>query len=151
MRGPYVNPLLRGFAILGNEASPPRFFPAPPLGGLSLPFSDAVQVGSVLLVSDQIGKLPGQLDVVRGGLVAEARQALENIKAIAERHGSSLRYVVKCKVFLADMREWGAFNEVYRRCFSHELPARSAFGASRLVLGARAEVEGVAHVPAAPA
>jgi len=151
MRGLNVNPLLCGFAILGPEVSPPRFFPAPPLGGLSLPFSEAVQVGNLLFVSGQIGNLPGQLDVVPGGLVAEARQALENIKAIVERHGSSLEYVVKCTVFLADMREWGAFNEVYRRYFSHDLPARSALGASGLALGARVEVECVAYAPAARA
>ena len=67
--------------------------------------------------------------------------------AILERHGSSLDRVVKCTVFLAEINEWPAFNEVYREYFQTNLPARSALAASGLALGARVEVECIAFVP----
>lgn len=149
MPGWLAVPFLCGVALVGAEASPPRFFPPSPEGGAPLPFSEAVQVGELLFVSGQIGNVPGKLELVPGGLVPEARQALQNIQAVVERHGSSLENVVKCTVFLADMREWGTFNGVYRQYFSHNLPARSALGASGLALGARTEVECIAYVPPA--
>ena len=72
---------------------------------------------------------------------------MENVKAALERHGSSLSDVVKFTVFLADISEWGAFNEVYRTYFPERFPARSALGASGLAKGARVEVECVAYAP----
>jgi 2-iminobutanoate/2-iminopropanoate deaminase len=114
----------------------------------TLPFSEAVRDGDLLFLSGQIGNVPGKLELVPGGMRAEAAQAMENIRAIVERHGSSMSHVVKCTVFLADMKEWSDFNEVYRKAFPGELPARSALGANGLALGARVEVECVAHVPA---
>ncbi len=123
------------------------FFRSPDPALSRLPFSEAVRVGDLLFVSGQIGNAPGDLRLVPGGIAAEARQALENLKAIVERHGSGVDQVLKCTVFLADMGEWSAFNEVYRGFFSRRLPARSALGASGLALGARVEVECVAYVP----
>jgi 2-iminobutanoate/2-iminopropanoate deaminase len=133
---------------LGSPADPPvpQFFPSPDPALAALPFSEAVRTGDLLFVSGQIGNAPGTLDLVPGGIEAEARRALENMQAILERHGSSLDRVVKCTVFLADMREWPAFNEVYRRFFTRGLPARSALGASGLARGARVEIECVASV-----
>lgn len=113
----------------------------------SLPFSEAVQVGSLLFLSGQIGSLPGSTTLAPGGIGPEARQALANIQAILARHGASLKDVVKCTIFLADIGEWGAFNAVYREVFSAPYPARSALGSSGLVFGARAEVECMAVVP----
>lgn len=109
-----------------------------------LPFSEAVQVGSTLYLSGQIGVQPGTLQLVPGGMRAEARQTMDNIRAILEQHGYSLRDVVKCTVMLADMAEWGNFNDVYRTYFDGRFPARSAFGANGLALGARVEVECIA-------
>jgi reactive intermediate/imine deaminase len=134
----------------------PQFFPSPDRALAALPFSEAVRVGDLLFVSGQIGNTPGTLDLVPGGTEAEGQRALENMRAILERHGSSLDRVVKCTVFLADMREWPAFNDVYRSYFSRGLPARSALGASGLARGARVEIECVASVgpqpwPAPPA
>lgn len=104
------------------------------------PFSEAVRVGDMLWLSGQIGTgADGQ--VVPGGIAAETRQAMENIRRVLERHGSSLDQVVKCLVMLADMAEWPAMNEVYRTFFPNHLPARSAFGATGLALGARVEIE----------
>jgi 2-iminobutanoate/2-iminopropanoate deaminase len=131
----------------GGPAAGPHYFPMPSTGGSPLPFSEAVKVGDTLYVSGQIGNLPGTLTLATGGIVPEARRTLENIKAILERHGSSLEHVVKCTVFLADIKEWPAFNEVYREFFKTNLPARSALGASGLALNARVEVDCIAFVP----
>jgi reactive intermediate/imine deaminase len=106
-----------------------------------------VQLGDTLYVSGQVGNQPGTLTLAAGGIGPEARQALDNMKAILERHGSSLDSVVKCTVFLADIKEWPAFNEVYQTYFKKNLPARSALAASGLAIGARVEVECIAFVP----
>ena len=114
---------------------------------LNLPFSDSVRVGDTLYLSGQLGNRPGTLTLPPGGIRAEARQALDNMKAVLEQGGSSLAHVVKCTIFLADMDEWPAFNEVYREYFAAgALPARSAFGAASLALGARVELECIAVV-----
>jgi reactive intermediate/imine deaminase len=106
----------------------------------ALPFSAAVRVGDMLYLSGQIGTdSAGQL--VPGGIGPETRQTMENIRRVVEQNGASMDRVVKCLVMLADMKEWGAMNEVYVRYFPDHLPARSAMGASGLALGARVEVE----------
>ena len=126
------------------QATAPEFFPAADSALRTLPFSEAVAVGDLLFLSGQIGVAPGPLVLVPGGLEPEARQAMENIKGVLERHGSSMDKVVKCTIFLADMKEWPAFNAIYRQYFSGHYPARSAFGANGLALGARVEVECIA-------
>ena len=125
-----------------------EYYPSPPLDGQPLPFSEAVRAGDTLYVAGQIGHFPGTRRLVPGGLKPEARQLMENMQAVLERHGASLDHVVKCTVFLADMAEWPAFNEVYVQYFKKNLPARSAFAASALALGARVEVECIAYLPA---
>lgn len=112
---------------------------------LGLPFSAAVRVDETLYVSGNIGNQPGTLELAPGGIEGETRQTMENLKAVLEHAGSSLDRVVKCTVFLADMAEWGAMNEVYRTYFENP-PARSALGASGLALGARVEIECIAVV-----
>ena len=126
----------------------PEFLRAPRAAELALPFSEAVRAGDFLFLSGQLGNVPGKLELVPGGIGPEATQTMENIKAILERHGSSLEAVVKCTVFLADIAEWPAFNAVYRTYFSERFPARSALAASGLALGARVEVECIAYAPA---
>ena len=109
-------------------------------GSRPLPFSEAVRVGDMLYLSGQLGTdSTGRL--VAGGIGPETRQALANIASALERHGSSLDQVVKCTAMLADMREWGAMNEVYVTFFRSHRPARSAFGTNGLALGARIELE----------
>lgn len=112
----------------------------------SLPFSAAVRVGDVLYVSGQMGTNDRGSELVPGGIEAETRQTLANMKTILERHGSSLDRVVKCTVMMADMSEWPAMNAVYVEHFPLHLPARSAFGASALALGGRVEIECIATV-----
>ncbi|MDZ7667903.1 MAG: Rid family detoxifying hydrolase [Gammaproteobacteria bacterium] len=109
-----------------------------------LPFSEAVRLGDTLYLSGQIGVKPGTLELVQGGMAAEARQTMENIQATLEANGRSMNDVVKCTVMLADMSEWAAFNEIYQDYFEPPYPARSAFGANGLALGARLEVECIA-------
>ena len=118
-----------------------EYFPvADSLAGMRLPFSEAVRVGSMLYLSGALGIDAGG-SLVPGGIEAETRQALANIAAILERHGSSMDRVVKVTVMLADIGEWSAMNGVYVERFGGHLPARSAFGASGLALGARVELE----------
>ena len=109
----------------------------------SLPFSEAVRLGDVLYLSGQMG-IDRSVHLVPGGIAAETRQALENIKATLEKYGSSLEHVIKATVMLADMSEWGEMNKVYLEYFSKNLPARSAFGTSGLALGGRVEIECIA-------
>ena len=108
-----------------------------------LPFSAAVRVGTMLYLSGQIG-IDATGALVPGGIQAETRQAMENIKAVLEQHGSSLDRVVKATVMLADINEWADMNSVYLTYFSSHLPARSALGANGLALGARVEIECIA-------
>ena len=113
---------------------------------MELPFSEAVRVGHMLYLSGKIGNIPGTSNLAEGGIQGETRQTLENIKATLEKHGSSLGEVVKCTVFLADIKEWGAMNEVYRTYFPTDPPARSALGSSGLALNSRVEIECLATV-----
>ncbi len=110
------------------------------------PFSKAVRVDHMLYLSGDLGLPPGSRELVEGGIGPETRQTLENIKATLEAHGSSLSEVVKCTVFLADIDEWAAMNEVYKTYFPKNPPARSALGSSGLALGARTEIECIATV-----
>jgi reactive intermediate/imine deaminase len=103
--------------------------------------SDVVRVGNMLYLSGKLGTdSTGKL--APGGIAAETKQTLENIKSVLEKNGSSMDNVVKCTVMLADIKEWADMNTVYATFFKKErLPARSAFGTSGLVLGARVEIE----------
>lgn len=118
-----------------------EFLTTPEMAAMGFPFSEAVRVGHMLYLSGQVGNLPGEARVVEGGIQAETRQTMENIKAILERYGSSLDRVVKCTVMIDDMAEWPAMNEVYATYFPGPKPARSALGADGLALSARVEIE----------
>ncbi|MEM7503917.1 MAG: RidA family protein [Pseudomonadota bacterium] len=110
-----------------------------------LPFSSAVRVDNTLYLSGNLGNRPGENVLVSGGIEAETRQTMDNIKAVVEQFGSSMDKIVKCTVFLADMDEWPAMNAVYRTYFDRP-PARSALGANGLALDARVEIECIAIV-----
>lgn len=107
----------------------------------NMPFSAAVRVGDLLILSGQLGNIPGTSQLAPGGMKAEARQVLENIRSILEANGSSMDRVVKCTAMIADIDEWPDFNEVYVTYFPGPKPARSAFEASGLAFGARVELE----------
>ena len=129
-------------ATAAQQSAAPEYLSAPGAETSELPFSEAVRVGDMLYLSGRIGRGPGG-DLPEGGIQPETRYALENIKTVLERHGSSMDRVIKCTVMLADMAEWGAMNEVYRTYFKNP-PARSALGASGLALNARVEIECIA-------
>lgn len=105
------------------------------------PFSEAVRVGQWLILSGQLGRDPTTGKLIEGGIEAETKQTLENIKRILEKYGSSLDKVVKCTVMLADMAEWEKMNKVYMTYFPKNRPARSTFGVNGLAGGARVEIE----------
>ena len=132
--------------LAAGAAEPARteFLNSPQALAADLPFSQAVRHGDTLYLSGQIGTLPGTRTLAAGGLRAEAEQALANIKATLEAHGRTTADLMKCTVMLADMADWPAFNEVWRAFLKKPFPARSAFGASGLALGARVEVECIA-------
>jgi len=115
-------------------------------GPFSGPYSESARVGDLLFLAGQVGEYEdGKL--VTGGIKAEAEQIMLNIKAALARRDLGMEHVVKCTVFLVDISEWGAFNEVYEKHFSEPYPARTAFSVSGLVLKARAEMECIAGIP----
>ena len=126
------------------DAASPRpaveHFGRPTLNGQPLPFSDAVRVGDILYLSGQIGIGPdGKLPA---GVEAQTKQALENVGAVLKRAGLGYSDVFHCTAFLSDMKNWPAFNSVYVTYFPEgKRPARSAFGANGLALGALLELE----------
>ena len=112
----------------------------------NLPFCDAVQVGRVLYLSGQLGNEPGTRNLVPGGIVPETHQTMKNIQRVLSAHGLTLDALVTCTIMLADISQWSAFNEVYLTYFKGERPARSAFGANGLALGAQVEIECSAYL-----
>jgi 2-iminobutanoate/2-iminopropanoate deaminase len=130
-----------------TESAKAEFLNSPAAVARDRPFSEAVRAGDFLILAGQLGDDPATGAVVPGGIVPEARQTLRHIKAVLESNGATLADVVKCTVFMADIAEWGAFNNVYREFFTKPYPARSALGANGLALGARVELECMAYVP----
>jgi reactive intermediate/imine deaminase len=132
---------------LGAQDKPPEVkYIAPAGAAATLPFSTAVRVGHMLYLSGTLGT-DSTNKLVPGGIAAETRQTMTNIKRTLEANGSSMDRVVKCLVMLADIAEWGQMNTVYVTFFPTHRPARSALGASGLALNARVEIECMATVP----
>ena len=122
-------------------ASGPEFLT--PYGKPVNPFSPAVRAGNLLFLAGEIGTdSTGQL--VKGGIEAETKQVMQNIQRTLAATGSSMERVVKCTVFMADMKEWPAMNVVYATFFPNNKPARSALGATALARDARVEIECIA-------
>ena len=112
-----------------------------------LPFCEAVRVDNTLYLSGMVGLKPHTMELVSGGIEAESRRTMDNLRLMLEAHGASMDDVVKCTVMLADISEWGTFNEIYRTYFNNNrYPARSALGANGLALGARIEVDCIAVI-----
>jgi reactive intermediate/imine deaminase len=134
--------LLAGCAGMGSPKVEHHPIPSDPEG--KLPFADVVRAGGLLFQSGKLGFDPATNKLVPGGIGPETRATMENIKETFARHGVGMDRVVKCTVFLADMKEWPAMNEVYLQYFPQGKPARSALAASGLALGARVEIECIA-------
>ena len=134
---------LFGLVLLGTASGASAqvtFFNDGPGANQNLPFSESVRVNELLFISGQVGT-DGSGALVDGGIEPESRQVMDNIKQIIHRRGLTMSDVVKCTVFLADVSQWGDFNQVYTTYFSKPYPARSALGANGLALGAALEVE----------
>lgn len=137
--------LLTAAAANAQADRPPvEYFPAPAVQSRPAPFSSAVRIGDVMYLSGQIGIAPdGKLPDTFDG---QAKQTMENIGAALKARGLGWGDVFKCTVFIADMKNWPAFNAVYVPYFQPgRLPARSAVGVSGLALGAQLELECLAY------
>ncbi|MDI9349476.1 MAG: RidA family protein [Candidatus Symbiobacter sp.] len=118
-------------------------------GGVSLPFSPALQAGDFIFVSGQVG-FDADKKIVLGGIEAETAQCLANIAAILAEFGANLDDIVKCNVWLDDARDFAAFNRVYAAAFGPRKPARSTVE-SRLMIDAKVEIDAIAYFPSAAA
>ncbi len=121
-----------------------EYFPAPSVQGRTAPFSSAVRAGDTLYLSGALGIAPdGKLPA---GIEAQSRQTMDNIGGVLKRAGLGWTNVVKCTVMLENISDWAGFNTVYVSYFPNgKMPARSAFGADGLALGALIEVECLAY------
>ena len=108
------------------------------------PYSQAVRAGGFVFASGQIPIDPATGQFVAGGISEQTEQVLRNLSAVLEAAGSGLDRVVKTTVFLADMNEFAAMNEVYGRYFKRDVPARATVEAARLPRDARVEIEAIA-------
>ena len=116
-----------------------------PDGPMRVPITPAIRSGNMVYSSGQLGFPPGGGGLVAGGIRAETRQTLENLDRLFKAAGTSLARAVKCTVFMADLSEFAAMNEVYATFFPTDPPARTTVGAA-LVAGARVEIECIAVV-----
>ncbi len=111
------------------------------------PYSQAIKAGGMLFCSGQIPIDTATGEFVEGGVVEQTEQVLRNLKAVLEAAGAGIANVVKTTVFLADMNDFGAMNEVYAKYFGDDKPARATVQAARLPRDARVEIECIAVLP----
>lgn len=109
-----------------------------------VPLSQGIKVGDWVFASGQLGMDPVTGRLAEGGIRAETRQVCENLRAVLEAAGSSLDKVVKVTIYMADLGELMAMNEVFSDYFAVDPPARTTFQAAGLVAGARVEIEAIA-------
>ncbi len=110
------------------------------------PYSQAVKANGLVFASGQIPIDPKTGQFVKGGIAEQTEQVIKNLSAVLEAAGSGLSSVIKTTVFLADMQEFTAMNEVYGKFFELEPPARATVEASRLPRDAKVEIEAIALV-----
>ena len=113
------------------------------------PYSQAVRTESLVFTAGQIGLDPSTMEIVGGGIEAETRQALTNLKHILENSGSGLNFVIKSLVFMQDMNDFATMNAVYSEFFPDNPPARSTVQVAALPKGALVEIECVGMIPPA--
>jgi 2-iminobutanoate/2-iminopropanoate deaminase len=108
------------------------------------PYSQAVRAGNLVFASGQIPTDPATKEFVAGGIAEQTEQVLKNLKAVFEAAGVRMDQIVKTTVFLADMNDFTAMNEVYGKYFSENPPARATVEAARLPRDAKVEIEAIA-------
>ena len=110
------------------------------------PYSQAIRLGNLLFCSGQVPLIPTTGDILKGSIEEEAKQVLNNLKAVVEAAGSNLDQVVKTTIFLKDLGDFAKVNEVYASYFKAPFPARSTIQVSALPKGANIEIEAIAQV-----
>ncbi|NMU16001.1 RidA family protein [Clostridioides difficile] len=108
------------------------------------PYSQAIKAGNLLFVSGQVPLVPETMEVVEGDVQAQTAQSLKNLKAILAESGADFSNVVKTTVFIKDMNEFGAINEVYDEYFGENKPARACVEVARLPKDVKVEIEVIA-------
>ncbi|HOX38290.1 MAG TPA: Rid family detoxifying hydrolase [Candidatus Brocadiia bacterium] len=108
------------------------------------PYSPAIVYGDMVFLSGQIPQNPATGDLIRGDLREQTRAVLDNVARLLEAAGSDMAHVLKVTVFLADMDDYAAFNEVYKDYFKDVPPARSCVQAGRLPFDVKVEIEAIA-------
>jgi 2-iminobutanoate/2-iminopropanoate deaminase len=111
------------------------------------PYSQGIRAGGFVFTAGQVGFDPATGELVDGDIAEQTGRVLDNIRAILQAAGSELSDVVKTTVFLVDMADFAAMNEVYARVFGEHRPARSTVAVAALPRGARVEIEAVAATP----
>jgi 2-iminobutanoate/2-iminopropanoate deaminase len=110
------------------------------------PYSQAVRMGDWLFLSGQIGLDPGSGELAAGGVVAETRQVLENLRAVLTAAGAALDDVVRTTIYLVDLADFTRVNETYTGFFRAPYPARATVGVAALPRGAHVEIDAVAMI-----
>ncbi len=113
------------------------------------PYSQAIRTGALVYTAGQVGINPATGELVEGGIEAQTRQVLSNLKNVLEASDSGLNFVVKTTVFLKDMNDFAKMNTIYAEFFSENPPARSTIAVAGLPKGALVEIEAVAMLQAA--
>jgi 2-iminobutanoate/2-iminopropanoate deaminase len=111
------------------------------------PYSQAIRIQNMVFTSGQIPVNPSSGEVVDGGIENQTKQVLENLRAVLLKAGSGLEYVVKTTVFIKDMNDFAAVNNIYGQYFKEPYPARSCVEVARLPKDVLIEIEAVAIVP----
>lgn len=138
--------LFIGMFAWSQETNQIMFHPShEPLKG-NAPFSDVVEYGNMYFLAGQIGMDHSTRTMVEGGIKAETKQVIMNIKDVLAQRGLTLDHVVKCMVILKTMEDFQAFNEVYTQYFTKK-PARTTYAASGLARDAAIEIEVIAIRP----
>ena len=107
------------------------------------PYSQAVKAGNTVFLSGQIPLDPNTMELVGGDIKDRARRVFENLKAVAEASGGSLKDMVKVNIFLTDLANFGDVNEVMKEYFQEPYPARACVGVAQLPKGTDVEIEGI--------
>jgi 2-iminobutanoate/2-iminopropanoate deaminase len=141
-RTPGMTAMAALFALTACSApEAPRIYDRDPSLPENLPFSSAVVVGDTIYLSGEIGRTPGTVTLVEGGVGPQTEAIFENYKLTLARVGASLDDIVKCTVFLDEMSKFSEMNAAYVKFFPDEKPARSTFGVDGLAFGAALEIE----------
>ena len=113
----------------------------------SVPYSESVQVGDMLYISEQIGNTEDNYsEVVPGGIKPQVHQVMKNIKKILSKHNAGMEDLVKCTCILVNADDWGEMSEIYIQYFNHNKPARTTIGGAELPMGALVEIDCIARL-----